>query len=68
MCQAAIYLDGEKIMEDVMLVEPVPEGVKLVKLFEPVRIVPAVIKKIDLIKNQIILNTIETGGIENEGN
>ena len=68
MCQAAIYLDGEKIMEDVMLVEPVPEGVRLVKLFEPVRIVPAVIKKIDLIKNQIILNTIETGGIENEGN
>ena len=68
MCQAAIYLDGEKIMEDVMLVEPVPGGVRLVKLFEPVRIVPAVIKKIDLIKNQIILNTIETGGIENEGN
>jgi predicted RNA-binding protein len=68
MCQAAIYLDGEKIMEDVMLVEPVPEGVRLVKLFEPVRIVPVVIKKIDLIKNQILLNTIEVGGIENEGN
>lgn len=61
MCQAAIYLDGEKIMDDVMVVEPVPEGVRLVKLFEPVRIVPAVIKKIDLIKNQILLDTIELG-------
>ena len=68
MCQAAIYLDGEKIMEDVMLVEPVPEGVRLVKLFEPVRIVPAVIKKIDLIKNQILLDTIEKGKNKNEGN
>ncbi len=64
MCQAAIYLDGEKIMEDVMLVEPVSEGVRLVKLFEPVRIIPAVIKKIDLIKNQILLEALEPGDIE----
>jgi hypothetical protein len=35
MCQVAVYLDDEKIMDDVMLVEPVPEGIRLVKLFEP---------------------------------
>lgn len=64
MCQAAIYLDGEKIMEDVMVVEPVPGGVRLVKLFEPIRIIPAVIRKIDLIKNQILLEAIDTGDTE----
>ncbi|MBN1668510.1 MAG: CooT family nickel-binding protein [Anaerolineales bacterium] len=44
MCQATVYLDGEKIMEDVLFIEPVAEGVRLVKMFEPVRLVPARIR------------------------
>jgi predicted RNA-binding protein len=57
MCQAAVYLDGEKILDDVLIVEPLPEGVRLVKLFEPDHLVPAIIRKIDLMKNQVILET-----------
>jgi predicted RNA-binding protein len=36
MCQATVYLDEKEIMQDVMLVEPLPEGIRLIALFEPV--------------------------------
>jgi predicted RNA-binding protein len=58
MCQVAVYLDEEKIMESVLLVEPVPEGVRLVKLFEPPLVVPAVIRQVDLMKNKLFLTSI----------
>jgi predicted RNA-binding protein len=58
MCQIAVYLDDEKIMDSVMLVEPTPEGIRLVKLFEPPRVVPAAIRRIDLMKNKLVLETI----------
>jgi predicted RNA-binding protein len=61
MCQVAVYLDEEKIMDSVMLVEPVDEGVRLVKLFEAPRIVPAVIRQVDLMKNKLILESIPQG-------
>ncbi|MEJ2708261.1 MAG: CooT family nickel-binding protein [Anaerolineales bacterium] len=57
MCQATVYLDGEVIMEDVWMVEPVPEGVRLIALFEPVQVVPAAIRQIDLIKHKVILES-----------
>ena len=57
MCQAAVYLDGEKIMEDVLVVEPVTDGIQLVKLFEPIQLVKATIQKIDLMKHKIYLET-----------
>lgn len=57
MCQIAVYLDDEKIMDSVMLVEPTPEGIRLVKMFEPPQVVPATIRKIDLMKNKLILET-----------
>jgi predicted RNA-binding protein len=66
MCQATIYLDGEKIMEDVTLVEILPEGVRLTVFFEPPRIVPAVIRQIDLLKHRVILETIQKE-VENHG-
>ncbi len=59
MCQVAVYLDDEKIMDNVMLVEPIPEGIRLVKMFEPPRVVPAAIRQIDLMKNKLILETVE---------
>jgi predicted RNA-binding protein len=61
MCQATVYLDGEKTMEDVLIVEPVAEGIQLVKLFEPVQLVQASIRKIDLMKHKIILETPQEG-------
>jgi predicted RNA-binding protein len=59
MCQATVYLDGKEIMRDVMLVEPVPEGIRLVALFEPVQVIPAAIRQIDLMKHQVILESLQ---------
>ena len=33
MCEATVYLNGEVIMRDVLMVEPIPEGVRLIALF-----------------------------------
>lgn len=65
MCQATVFLDGEEIMRDVMLVEPLPEGIKLVTFFEPVKIIPAKIIQIDLMKHRIFLETSK-GETDNE--
>jgi predicted RNA-binding protein len=59
MCQATVFLDGEVIMQDVLMVEPVPEGIRLIALFEPVQIVPASIRQIDLIKHRVILVSLQ---------
>ena len=57
MCQITVYLDGKEIMKDVLLVEPVPDGVRLAAFFEQPRIVPAVIRKLDLMKNKLFLES-----------
>ncbi|MBE9473301.1 MAG: CooT family nickel-binding protein [Chloroflexi bacterium] len=67
MCQVTVYLDDEKIMDNVMLVEPLPEGIRLVKMFEPPRVVPATIRQIDLMKNKLILETIKQDEENHEG-
>jgi predicted RNA-binding protein len=61
MCQATVFLDGEVIMQDVLMVELVPEGVRLIALFEPVQVVPASIRQIDLIKHRVILESLQEG-------
>jgi predicted RNA-binding protein len=64
MCQATVFLNGEEIMKDVLLVEPTPEGVMLVTLFEPPCLVPAIIRKIDLLKHRVLLESRE--GVDKE--
>lgn len=59
MCQATVYLDDKEIMKDVMYVEPLPEGIRLVALFEPVQIIPASIQQIDLLKHKIFLVSLK---------
>ncbi len=66
MCQATVYLDGKKIMEDVLVVEPMEDGIRLVKLFEPIQLVQASIRKIDLMKHKIILETPQESEKANE--
>ena len=66
MCQATVYLDGEEIMQDVTLVEVLPEGVRLGTFFETPRVVPAVIRQIDLLKHRVILETMQEGEGEHE--
>ena len=58
MCEATVYLDGQEIMRDVMVVEPVPEGIRLIALFEPVQVIPAFIRQIDLMKHRVLLESI----------
>ena len=68
MCQIAVYLDDEKIMDDVMLVEPVPEGIRLIKLFEAERVIPATIRQLDLMRNRVFLDTVKQGDHQDERN
>jgi predicted RNA-binding protein len=53
-----VYLNGEVIMRDVLMVEPIPEGIRLIALFEPVQVVPAAIRQIDLIKHRVISESL----------
>jgi predicted RNA-binding protein len=61
MCQATVYLDGKEIMQDVMLVGILPEGVRLRAFFDAPIVVPAVIRQIDLLKHRIMMETIQKG-------
>ena len=38
--------------------EPIPEGVRMIALFEPVQMVPAAIRQIDLMKYRIFLESL----------
>jgi predicted RNA-binding protein len=66
MCQATIYLDGKEIMQDVTLVEVLPEGVRLKAFFDTPVILPAIIRQIDLLKHHIIMETIRKGEDDHE--
>jgi predicted RNA-binding protein len=59
MCQAVVYLNDEEIMRDVIRVEPLPEAVRLTTFFEPPRIVPGVIREIDLLKHRVVLDPLQ---------
>lgn len=63
MCQSSVFLieNGEEkeIKRDVILVEPVKEGVKIQGFFESPETIPARIKTIDLLKHRIILEPIK---------
>ncbi len=59
MCQSTVYLrkgdEEEELLRDVILVEPVEDGVKIQGFFEAPQIIPARIATIDLLKHRIVL-------------
>jgi len=59
MCQTNVYLkegDQEReILKDVILIEPVDDGVKIQSFLSGPKIIPARIAVIDLLKHRIIL-------------
>ena len=59
MCQATVYMaqDGqeEEIMRDVILLEPVEEGLRLQAFFEEPVIVKAQVSRIDFLKHSVTL-------------
>ncbi len=57
MCQAAAYLDDERIMEDVIWVEPTEGGVLLQTLFDAPTEVSGTLKGIDLLKHRVLITS-----------
>ena len=59
MCQAIVYLaqDGqeEEIMRDVILLEPVEDGLRLQAFFEEPVVVKARVSRIDFLKHSVTL-------------
>ena len=64
MCQATVYLDDEKIMEDVIWLEPTPDGFLLRTFFEEPQEIKAALKSIDLLEHRVSLASAgrEIGG------
>jgi len=62
MCQATVFLDGAKILEDVIQVKPTNDGVELTPLFEESQTVNAVIREIDLLKHTVHLVSMKKPG------
>ena len=62
MCQATVFLDGDKILEDVIEVRPTEQGVELSTLFEEPRTVKASIRDIDLLKHTVHLESLQETG------
>jgi len=57
MCQATVYLDGEKVMDDVIWVEPTSDGVLLRSLFRESAEVRGRLEGIDLLKHRVLLTS-----------
>ena len=59
MCQATVYIAQddreEEIMRDVILLEPVEDGLRLQAFFEEPMIVKARVSRIDFLKHSVIL-------------
>lgn len=59
MCQATVYLaqngQEEEIMRDVILLEPVEDGLRLQAFFEEPVIVKARVDRIDFLKHSVTL-------------
>ncbi len=65
MCQATVYLDGDKVMEEVIWLEPTPDGFLLRSLFEEPREIRGKLEGIDLLKHRVLL-TSKTHGQKEE--
>jgi len=65
MCQAVVYLahngQEQEIMRDVVLLEPVQEGVRLQAFFEEPVVLQARIGRIDFLKHTVTLLPTEEG-------
>ncbi len=65
MCQATVYLvkDGQdkEIMRDVILLEPVEDGLRLQAFFEEPVTVQARVERIDFLKHTVTLVPVSEG-------
>ena len=66
MCQATVYLNGKKLMEDVTSVQLTSKGIRLSTFFEAPKTVQAMIREIDLLKHRVWLETLPEAALEEE--
>ena len=57
MCQATVYLDEQKVMEDVIWLEPTEKGFLLRTFFEEPQEVVGTLQGIDLLKHRVLLSS-----------
>ena len=55
MCQVAVFLNQEKIMEDVIWLEPTSDGILVRTFFEEPQVIKGVLQGIDLLKHRVLL-------------
>jgi len=55
MCQATVYLDDERVMQDVIWMEPTEDGFTLRTFFKEPITVKGKLKGIDLLKHRVLL-------------
>ncbi len=66
MCQATVYLNDEMLMQDVINIQPTPEGLSLATFFEAPKIVRATIREIDLLRHRVWLEAIAESNPEGD--
>jgi predicted RNA-binding protein len=57
MCQASVYLDQKKIMEDVIWLEPTQDGILVRTFFEEPQVIQGVLQAVDLLKHRVMLSS-----------
>jgi len=57
MCQATVYLDDERVMQDVIWLEPTEGGFKMRTFFGEPMTVKGKLKGIDLLKHRVLLSS-----------
>ena len=55
MCQATVYLDDERLMQDVIWLEPTEDGFTMRTFFGEPMTVKGKLKGIDLLKHRVLL-------------
>ena len=55
MCQATVYLDDERVMQDVIWLEPAEGGFAMRTFFGEPKTVKGKLKGIDLLKHRVLL-------------
>jgi predicted RNA-binding protein len=59
MCQATVYLNDERVMQDVIWLEPTEDGFTMRTFFGEPMTVKGKLKGIDLLKHRVLLTSDE---------
>jgi len=58
MCQATVYLDDKKVMEDVIWLELTADGVAVRTFFGEPQVIQGKLEGIDLLKHRVLLTSL----------